>query len=342
MACRLVPGGATAANGNDDRFCLSQARRAGGGVSAIRLHGSDTACPPGFTLGQNGFSCGCQRHCGQCEPRDAQSGLGRQDLCLPTAPGVGPGFRPLSDRCPVGFVRVSADSPGAMGVSFAGVTGGGRINCLPVTTPRRAGELGLQSAGGCPAGSIAVEDDNPASIGHRATVESQRTGQTAQAGHEYCLPARNGLGRGFPSSAAACPAGFVRVTADNPASVELVRAAPEAAGIGELPADRQSRTGQASQLQAGTNGCPANTVAVEDDNPTAVADSDTSPNGGRSNDAGARSNGGSLGRGAALGGGGAFGGGGAPVAVALGGGGAAGGGARGGGGAAAWRRRCRC
>ena len=232
----LVPGGATVANGNDDRFCLGQAKRAGGGVSAIRLHGSDTACPPGFTLAKMAapMAAGATAPNGPGDAqsglaREARSGLGRQALCLPTASGVGPGFRLLSDRCPAGFVRFSADNPAAMGVSFAGVTGGGRINCLLVTTPRRARELGLPSAAGCPSGSIALEDDNPTSVGHQATAEGQRTGQTAQAGQDYCLPARNGLGRGFPLSAA-LPGGLRardgRIHRHRPG---LIRAAPEAA-----------------------------------------------------------------------------------------------------------------
>ena len=70
---------------------------------------------------------------------------------------------------------------------------------------------------------------------------------------------------------------------------------------------------KASGLQVGTSGCPADTVAVENDNVTVVAGSESGPNG--------RSNGGALGSGAASAGGGALAGGGVP-----GGGGAPGGG----------------
>ena len=165
------PSEETQRSGNGDSLCLSQAKRAGGGVSAIRLRGSDTACPPGFTLGQNSFSGGCRRHCGQCEPGYAEglawarAGWAARTCACRLPQGLDPG----SGCCRIAALSASFGFRlavrGLLGVSFAGVTGGGRINCLAVITPRRAGELGLQSAGGCPAGSVAVEDDNPASVG---------------------------------------------------------------------------------------------------------------------------------------------------------------------------------
>ena len=247
----LLRGGTSQPNG-PATYCVSRTKRLGGGFLAVRPQGPDPVCPSGFSALQAApiVAGGTTQ---ATTPPGPQRQLARQDFCLPTTRVAGPGFRLLSERCPSGFVQVAGDNPAAVGVSFDGARSSGRVDCLPVTTGARARALGLNPTGGCPAGSIAVAGDNPASVGLSSDFARQG-GQrkTVQVGQDYCLPIQNGLGGGFPAKAAACPAGFVRVTSDARPRPGREGVAP-AGGICELPAGRQlatcSRYSAAGRLQ---------------------------------------------------------------------------------------------
>jgi hypothetical protein len=285
-------GGPETASGSS-QFCVSLAPGRNGALSILSASGGGKPCPTGYTLGSTvpvGGTASGALASSQAGGPDLRFQPG--DLCLPTRKGMGPGFRLLGERCPTGFLRVAADNPASVGLSFASVSRGGEITCRRITTPQKAATLGL-SNGLCEAGSVPVENDNPLSTarpagpvattgGRAATGPAAGGGALALASLDFCLPVRAGLGSGFPLTGGACPTGFVRVSPDNPTATGGAGAgAGGSSGGGRgsvscLPVTDR-RLARLRGLQTGLNGCGADEVAVADDNPTAVGDGSGGP-----------------------------------------------------------------